>query len=83
MIRRVLAAAAVMASVLSGATPRADGLEPTLRITSPLGRTGLPGTIRFTRHGNTAGLETESDLGGAPKYPCDEYIPEAIPCSTW
>ena len=47
MIRRALVAAAVMASVLSGATPRADGLEPTLRITSPLGRTGLPGTIRI------------------------------------
>jgi len=47
MISRALVAAAVMASVLSGATPRADGLEPTLRITSPLGRTGLPGTIRI------------------------------------
>ena len=47
MIRRTLVAAAVMASALSGATPRADGLEPTLRITSPLGRTGLPGTIRI------------------------------------
>ncbi len=47
MIRRSLVAVAVMASVLAGASPRADGLEPTLRITSPLGRTGLPGTIRI------------------------------------
>jgi Ca-activated chloride channel family protein len=47
MMRRALIAAATMASVLSGAAPRADGLEPTLRITSPLGRTGLPGTIRI------------------------------------
>ena len=47
MRRRALIAAAMAASVLSGAAPRADGLEPTLRITSPLGRTGLPGTIRI------------------------------------
>ena len=47
MMRRVLVAAAMTASMLSGATPRADGIEPTLRITSPLGRTGLPGTIRI------------------------------------
>jgi Ca-activated chloride channel family protein len=47
MMRRALIAGAMMASVLSGATPRADDREPTLRITSPLGRTGLPGTIRI------------------------------------
>ena len=40
-------AAAVAVAVIVGAAPRADGLEPTLRITSPLGRTGLPGTIRI------------------------------------
>jgi len=47
MMRRALIAAAMTASVLFGAAPRADGIEPTLRITSPLGRTGLPGTIRI------------------------------------
>jgi VWFA-related protein len=33
--------------LISAATPRADGIDPALRITSPLGRTGLPGTIRI------------------------------------
>jgi Ca-activated chloride channel family protein len=47
MMHRALIAAAMVASVLSGAAPRADVVEPTLRITSPLGRTGLPGTIRI------------------------------------
>ena len=53
MIRRAFFAAALVASVLCEAAPRAGGLDnepvvaPTLRITSPLGRTGLPGTIRI------------------------------------
>jgi VWFA-related protein len=53
MIRRAFFAAALVAAVLHEAAPRAGGLDnepvagPTLRITSPLGRTGLPGTIRI------------------------------------
>src|SRR5512139_285660 len=53
MIRRAFFAAALVASVLDEAAPRAGGFDnepvvaPTLRITSPLGRTGLPGTIRI------------------------------------
>jgi len=53
MMQRVFLAAALVVSMLSGALPRAAGLDneplvvPTLRITSPLGRTGLPGTIRI------------------------------------
>ncbi|MEQ1897748.1 MAG: VWA domain-containing protein [Vicinamibacterales bacterium] len=39
---------AVLAAVVAAATtPRAEDLAPTLRITSPLGRTGLPATIRI------------------------------------
>jgi len=53
MMQRVFLAAALVVSMFSGAVPRAAGLDneplvvPTLRITSPLGRTGLPGTIRI------------------------------------
>jgi Ca-activated chloride channel family protein len=47
MMSRPLIAAAMVASVFSGAALQADIIEPTLRITSPLGRTGLPGTIRI------------------------------------
>jgi Ca-activated chloride channel homolog len=46
MMRSAFIAAAMAAAVLSAAAD-ADGVEPTLRITSPLGRTGLPGTIRI------------------------------------
>ena len=53
MIRRAFFAAALVASALCEAAPHAGSLDnepvvaPTLRITSPLGRTGLPGTIRI------------------------------------
>jgi VWFA-related protein len=41
-----MAAAAVAWVIGSGAGPSAEGTALSLRITSPLGRTGLPGTIR-------------------------------------
>jgi Ca-activated chloride channel homolog len=47
MIRAALIAAAMAAAALSAAAAHADEVAPTLRITSPLGRTGLPGTIRI------------------------------------
>jgi Ca-activated chloride channel homolog len=47
MMRRSLAAVSVVALLGFGAAPRADDVDPSLRITSPLGRTGLPGTIRI------------------------------------
>lgn len=40
-----LVAAALV--VVGSARPSADGPDPTLRITSPIGRTGLPGTLRI------------------------------------
>src|SRR4029453_15662106 len=48
MIRAALIAAAMTAALLpAAAAAHADEVAPTLRITSPLGRTGLPGTIRI------------------------------------
>ena len=49
---RVIARPAVVALVAAaalatGAVPHARGADPSIRITSPLGRTGLPGTIRI------------------------------------
>src|SRR5262245_20752049 len=38
---------AIVAALATGATPHARGVDPAIRITSPLGRTGLPGTIRI------------------------------------
>jgi Ca-activated chloride channel family protein len=44
---RAVTALAVVVALGFGAVPRADDVEPALRITSPMGRTGLPGTIRI------------------------------------
>ena len=38
---------AIVAAIATGATPHAGDVEAAIRITSPLGRTGLPGTIRI------------------------------------
>ena len=38
---------AIVAAVATSATPHAGDVEAAIRITSPLGRTGLPGTIRI------------------------------------
>ena len=38
---------AIVAALATGATPHAGDVEAVIRITSPLGRTGLPGTIRI------------------------------------
>jgi VWFA-related protein len=38
---------AIVAALATGATPHARGVDAAIRITSPLGRTGLPGTIRI------------------------------------
>jgi VWFA-related protein len=59
-LRTLAGAATVALALTSVARPSADG-EQTLRITSPLGRTGLPGTIRIV-----ARLE-----GGAPALPTE------------
>src|SRR6185503_14583313 len=45
--RPVVAALALSMALVTGAVPSARGADPSIRITSPLGRTGLPGTIRI------------------------------------
>src|SRR5688572_5927182 len=45
--RTAVATLAISTALATGAVPYARGVDPSLRITSPLGRTGLPGTIRI------------------------------------
>jgi len=45
--RPAVVALAIVAALATGAVPSARGADPSIRITSPLGRTGLPGTIRI------------------------------------
>ena len=45
--RRGAVLVAFVAALATGATPHARAAESAIRITSPLGRTGLPGTIRI------------------------------------
>jgi VWFA-related protein len=47
MRRATVLALAMSAALGTGAVPYARGADPSIRITSPLGRTGLPGTIRI------------------------------------
>ena len=47
MRRAPVLALAMSAALATGAVPYARGADPSIRITSPLGRTGLPGTIRI------------------------------------
>ena len=45
--RRSVGALVIGAALAMGVVPSARGADPSIRITSPLGRTGLPGTIRI------------------------------------
>src|SRR5688572_13922384 len=47
MARSAVVALAMSAALATSAVPYARGADPSIRITSPLGRTGLPGTIRI------------------------------------
>jgi Ca-activated chloride channel homolog len=46
-LARLAAVLGVSAALASGVRPHAHQLDPRIRITSPLGRAGLPGTIRI------------------------------------
>src|SRR4249920_47808 len=45
--RASVGALVIGAALAMGVVPSARGADPSIRITSPLGRTGLPGTIRI------------------------------------
>jgi len=45
--RRSVGVLVIGAALAMGVVPSARGADPSIRITSPLGRTGLPGTIRI------------------------------------
>jgi VWFA-related protein len=63
-VRRLLVAGLVALAVSVGASASASDDAPALRITSPLGRTGLPGTIRIVARldGSDKRLPTKVDF---------------------
>jgi Ca-activated chloride channel homolog len=66
----VAAIVVVAASVATGAKDRDSSAPPTIKITSPLGRSGLPGTIRIVARidapGSATGISVAFAIDGKP-----------------